>query len=57
MQEMQQREQNRGLDSKRSSLGMSVMLTNIKAGNAKKSASLLNPSAWSMSKALRFPAK
>src|ERR1700723_104178 len=39
------------------SLGMSVMLTNKEAGSAKDSASLLNPAAWSASKALRLPAK
>src|SRR6202051_314969 len=35
---------------------MSVMLTNKEAGSAKESASLLNPAAWSASKALRLPA-
>jgi hypothetical protein len=38
-------------------LMMSVMLTNKEAGSAKDSASLLNPAAWSASKALRLPAK
>src|SRR6202167_3004820 len=36
---------------------MSVMLTNKEDGSAKDSASLLNPAAWSASKALRLPAK
>jgi len=38
-------------------LMMWVMLTNKEAGSAKDSASLLNPAAWSASKALRLPAK
>src|SRR5271154_4015050 len=42
---------------RRSSLGMSVMLTNKEAGSAKDSASLLSPAAWSESKAFRLPAK